>query len=923
MRRASKASKPYVPSLSGKLAIKAYFGAVLSGDIVACEKIKKVARIVLDELEHGSKDGRFSYDERYASKHINFIERFCRLPSGRLGAPFRLELFQRAILAVIFGFVDSEGVRQYQEVLWIMGRKNGKALSLDTPIPTPDGWRTMRDVRVGDFVFDVDGKQTRVVYKSPVFTGHECFKVTFDDGETIVADAEHIWRVHDRHGRIKDRTTAELAGFSLNRVRCDGKGREYPYRVPIGSPVEYGHKDLPIDPYTFGVWLGDGRSDGCKVTCSDDDLPEMMEHVEDAGHTCRRYHNENRCGGFTIDVNRNGWHKNPFIDALHDLGVYGNKHIPRIYLESSVEQRRELLRGLMDTDGYCSKSGECQFVQKQNGIVDGFDELLSSLAIRHTVKHVRKTCNGNSFDCVSVQFYVDKAHSCFKLARKHGRLKDSLCKRSYFKSIVSVDSVDSVETQCIAVESGTHLYRAGRTMTVTHNTAIASGIELDMTANDGEGAPEVYNVATARDQAAKGFDNCQRMVKTSPQLAKHIRKRVNDLYCDLNMGIIRALSANTNHLDGFDISCAIIDELAAMKNRDLYDLVIQGISARRQPLVLQITTNGFVRGGIFDAQYEYASKWLDGKAEGEKADRFIAFIYELDEREEWQDEDCWIKANPGLGTIKSIDKLRANVSKAKDDPTFLPTLLVKDFNLVENQSTAWLNWSEIHNDATFDIDELGIKYWICGVDASDTTDLTAACLLGMRPGDSNIYALHMAWIPERSLQMAEQEGRRGGKDGVPYDMWIARGLMKTDPNPIIDKRVVLDWLEDLRREHGIYAIACGYDPWHMRDAPTVDAYTGYFGRDNFIKVIQGAQTLSMPMKEIKALYKENRIVDNSNPIAEWCRSNVMVRTDANGNIAPDKKNSDPRNRIDAWAAEIDAFVTLREQMDNYRALIGG
>ena len=90
MRRASKASKPYVPSLSGKLAIKAYFGAVLSGDIVACEKIKKVARIVLDELEHGSKDGRFSYDERYASKHINFIERFCRLPSGRLGAPFRL-----------------------------------------------------------------------------------------------------------------------------------------------------------------------------------------------------------------------------------------------------------------------------------------------------------------------------------------------------------------------------------------------------------------------------------------------------------------------------------------------------------------------------------------------------------------------------------------------------------------------------------------------------------------------------------------------------------------------------------------------------------------------------------------------------------------------------------------------------------------
>ena len=454
-------------------------------------------------------------------------------------------------------------------------------------------------------------------------------------------------------------------------------------------------------------------------------------------------------------------------------------------------------------------------------------------------------------------------------------------------------------------------------------TALASAIELDLLVNDGEGAPEVYNVATARDQATKGFNDALRMVKTSPFLGKHVKKRVNDLYCDLNMGSIRALSANTNHLDGLDISGAIIDELAAMKNRDLYDLTIQGTSARRQPLVLQITTNGFVRGGIFDAQYEYASKWLDGKAEGEKAERFIAFIFELDEREEWQEEGAWPKANPGLDTIKDRDKLRANVSKAADDATFLPTLLVKDFNLVENQSTAWLSWAEIHNAETYDLRELGIKYWICGVDASDTTDLTAACLLGMRPKDDRIYAMHMTWIPERALLLAEQEGRRGGKDGVPYDMWIARGLMRTDPNPIIDKRVVLKWLDELRKEHGIYAIACGYDPWHMRDAPTLDAYNGYFGKQNFCKVIQGPKTLSMPMREIRSLYKANKIVDNANPVAEWCRSNVMVRTDANSNIAPDKKNDDPRNRIDAWAAEIDAFITLRDQMENYKALIGG
>ena len=454
-------------------------------------------------------------------------------------------------------------------------------------------------------------------------------------------------------------------------------------------------------------------------------------------------------------------------------------------------------------------------------------------------------------------------------------------------------------------------------------TALASAIELDLLINDDEGAPEVYNVATAHDQAAKGFNNAWRMVQTSPALAKHIRKRVADLYCDLNMGSIRALSANTNHLDGLDISGAIVDELAAMKNRDLYDLTIQGTSARRQPLVLEITTNGFVRNGIFDAQYEYACKWLDGQATGDKAERFIAFIFELDEREEWQDESCWIKANPGLGTIKSLAALRQNVSKAKDDPTFLPTLLVKDFNLIENQSQAWLTWDEIHNDATFDPSDGTFTYAVLGVDAADTTDLTAACLLMQRPGDPNIYAMHMAWIPQRALEQAEREGRRGGRDGVPYDTWIARGLMRTCDTPIMDKRDVLDWVAEVQSEYGIYAVACGYDPWHMRDVPTQEAYEDYFGADNMQKIVQGAQTLSMPMKELRALYKEGRIVDNGNPIAEWCRSNVAIRTDVNGNIQPDKKNQDPRNRIDAWAAECDAFIAMKNIADDYAAMIGG
>ena len=152
------------------------------------------------------------------------------------------------------------------------------------------------------------------------------------------------------------------------------------------------------------------------------------------------------------------------------------------------------------------------------------------------------------------------------------------------------------------------------------------------------------------DQAMLGFNAVHSMIKRSSDLSGILRKRVSDIYFPYNLGFIRALAANSNGLDGLNAHGVIIDELAAIKNRDLYDLMKQSMSARSQPLLFAITTNGFVRDNIFDAQYEYACGVLDGTIEDE---RFAAFIYELDDPDEWLDESCWIKANPGLGTIKN------------------------------------------------------------------------------------------------------------------------------------------------------------------------------------------------------------------------------------------------------------------------------
>ena len=195
-------------------------------------------------------------------------------------------------------------------------------------------------------------------------------------------------------------------------------------------------------------------------------------------------------------------------------------------------------------------------------------------------------------------------------------------------------------------------------------SSLLAAILIDMLCNDHEGSPQCVTAATMLDQAKLTFNAALKMVRQSPELSSHIKKRVSDLYYSNNMGTIKALANNTNSLDGLDLHCAVIDELSAIKNRDTYDLLKQAMGARLQPLLFTISTNGYVRESIFDAQYSYASNVLSGVIKNEK---FLPFIYELDSPDEWDKPECYIKANPGLGTIKSVDYLNEMVQKAKDD----------------------------------------------------------------------------------------------------------------------------------------------------------------------------------------------------------------------------------------------------------------
>lgn len=430
---------------------------------------------------------------------------------------------------------------------------------------------------------------------------------------------------------------------------------------------------------------------------------------------------------------------------------------------------------------------------------------------------------------------------------------------------------------------------------------------LYMMIGDGEGGAEVYSVATKKDQARLVFTEAVNMVSQSPALSKHIKKRKTDLYFPVTFSKFEPLASDSNSLDGLNVHNGIIDELHAIKDRNLYDVIKQAMSAREQPLLDMITTAGFVRENIFDSIYDYACRVLDGLVEDE---RFLAFIYELDDRDEWTDFRMWEKANPGLGTIKDYNELAANVERAKNDPDFLPTVLTKDFNVRDTVAGTWLTYEQINNEETFTMEEISDTYAVGGVDLSSTTDLTCSTLLIMKPGSEKKYCLQQYFLPSELLE------KRVREDKIPYDRWYERGLLTLCEGNKINYSDVTRWFLRMLEEYKIHPVWIGYDPWNSQYWVDEMIQHGF----TMEKVRQGAQTLSQPMKELGADLQAKRINYNNNPILKWCLTNTAIKRDDNDNIRP-VKGQNQRQRIDGAVSLLIAYTVLFNHMDDYRALI--
>lgn len=429
-------------------------------------------------------------------------------------------------------------------------------------------------------------------------------------------------------------------------------------------------------------------------------------------------------------------------------------------------------------------------------------------------------------------------------------------------------------------------------------SVLDSGLATYMLVGDHEGGAEVYSVATKKDQSKIVWEETKRMIKKSKNLNKFIRCLVGGIYFDENDSYFRALSSDSNSLDGLNSHFVIADEVHAWKDKNLLDVMYDSMSAREQPMLLETSTMGTVRQNVFDIEYDYASQVIDGLIQDET---LLPIIYELDDEKEWTNEESWYKANPSLGVIKSLKDLRDKVERAKNNPIELVNLLCKDFNIRQNSINAWLTFEELNNEEKYN--EWKDCYTVAGVDLSSTTDLTCATILGVVKG--KIRVKQMYWIPTNFLEKKITE------DKIPYDKWIKLGLMRLSGDSKIDYHDVTKWFLEQVQDYDLRPLWVGYDSWNAQFWCDDMKENGF----DMVEVRQGYKTESAPLKQMKADLIDKKINYNNNPILKWNLSNIVVRTDDNENIMLSKEKA--KQRIDGAASLMDAYVIYINKQQEY------
>ena len=831
------------------------------------------------------------YNKDAADFAVMFIEQLCHTKGTWAGKPFDLIDWQEQIVRDIFGILKPNGYRQFNTAYIEIAKKQGKQLSLDTLIPTPNGFTTMGDIAVGESLFDDNGNICRVVAKSEVDYDEQAYRITFKDGAVVEAGARHQWSGEYTHGKKKKRifTTEEL-------LTIPKEGNSIKFRIPVAGCVDYPEAKLPIEPYLMGYWLGNGNAVKPEITVKTGDIPSVLENIQP-------YHKIQSCW---INIG------DSLVFRVRDLSrvllkSFHDKVIPPEYLHSSKEQRYRLLQGLMDSDGSISnRKGQSIYASTEKALSESVRELLWSLGIKNAISTDESTQRADwskpSKECGRVAtgetiYYVKfTAFDDMPVAGLERKLKNRVPRnpttRSHYRYIDKIEAIENHGMQCIQVDSLSHQYLAGRSMVPTHNSELAAAVALYLLYADNEPSAEVYGAAADRQQASIVFDVARQMVDMTPALVKRSKimtagKRIVNYQ---NAGYYQVLSAEVGTKHGLNVSGLVFDELHSQPNRQLYDVLTKGSGdAREQPLYFLITTAGTDRESIC---YEVHMKALD-ILQGKKIDpSFYPVVYGLPDDADWNDEANWYKANPSLGYTIKIDRVRAAYKDALENPAEENVFRQLRLDQWVGSLVAWIP-EHVYDkgDIPIDMEKLKGRDCYAGLDLSSTSDITAFVMVFPPEAEGENYiVLPHFWLPRETLKL------RVRRDHVPYDLWEKQGLFHITEGNVVDYEFVRKTIGELAEQYHICEI--GVDRWNATQLITELAGDGF----TMVPIGMGFKDMSPGMKELYKLLLEGKITHGGNPILRWMAGNVVAEIDAAENIKPSKKKA--TEKIDGIVALI-------------------
>lgn len=473
---------------------------------------------------------------------------------------------------------------------------------------------------------------------------------------------------------------------------------------------------------------------------------------------------------------------------------------------------------------------------------------------------------------------------------KTGLLKLELWQKAFLSCVFGlVNGEDLRQFKEIVLSTGR---KSGKTLLI-------SGIADYILYCDDDYGKEIYFTATKKEQAELCYSAFYQTILKEPELRRLIMKRRSDVYLPSTNSSAKMLTSNYTTADGLNSSLNVCDEFAAWKGTqglNLYSTLTSGTLSRKEPLTIAISTANRVNDGVYDTLYTRSTRLLMG---GSEETAFLPFIYQIEDLSKWNDINELKKANPNLGVSIPVKTILEEIQKAEGDPQAKNEFLVKVANVKQNASTAWISTADIKKTEGhhLKLEDFKDKYCVVGIDLSQTTDLTSACVVVEDKGKINIIS-HF-WLPSARIEEAIL------RDQVPYDKYIAQDIMDTSGENYIDYEDVFNWVMDLRLKYDIYPLFIGYDRYSaqylVKQLSQVYQCEDVYQGDNLYPI----------MLELEGLIKDGRINIGDNNLLKMHLLNSAIKiSEERGRGRLVKLN--PKLHIDGTAALLCA-MTMRNK----------